>query len=124
MKFLNKIFSRVFIIGFIIFIQVVFLLFLMFEFQLAFRIVRVFFILITISQIVSIINSKILPTKWLGLFLWLLCLPLVVWYILLQVAKDPVDFCEKEWIKVKVILRSLNLIAVLLFMKLKSKTYV
>ena len=50
MKFLNKIFSRVFIIGFIIFIQVVFLLFLMFEFQLAFRIVRVFFILITISQ--------------------------------------------------------------------------
>lgn len=58
MKFLNKIFSRVFTIGFIIFIQVVFLLFLMFEFQLAFRIVRVFFILITISQIVSIINSN------------------------------------------------------------------
>ena len=44
--------------------------------------------------------------------------------IMVQVAKDPVDFCEKEWIKVKVILRSLNLIAVLLFMKLKSKTYV
>ena len=58
MKFLNKIFSRVFIIGFIIFIQAVFLLFLMFEFQLAFKIVRVLLILITISQIVSIINSN------------------------------------------------------------------
>ena len=125
MKFLNKIFSRVFIIGFIIFIQVVFLLFLMFEFQLAFRIVRVFFILITISQIVSIINSNKNTAYKMAWIIPMVALPTFGGMVyLLQVAKDPVDFCEKEWIKVKVILRSLNLIAVLLFMKLKSKTYV
>lgn len=125
MKFLNKIFSRVFIIGFIIFIQVVFLLFLMFEFQLAFRIVRVFFILITISQIVSIINSNKNTAYKMAWIIPMVALPTfggMVYFV--AGGKDPVDFCEKEWIKVKVILRSLNLIAVLLFMKLKSKTYV
>lgn len=57
MKILDKLFSRIFIVGFILFLQVAFLLFLMFEFQLMFTIVKVIFILITVAEIVSIINS-------------------------------------------------------------------